>query len=167
MIYYKSIGCTDVDSGIQGYLDLLKQQNRDGSFLVRSDTTLSHNGGEYPIGCFDESNIEYFREGMQTTYNMGAWIERNKDEIIKGTADFNEMWKFSEAYGEHLLAAFSDDTFFLDGIVAGFNKAFKSENKIPMFSEKYEMDLIFRIEELRRKRRENENENENAKPLFN
>lgn len=57
--------------------------------------------------------------------------------------------------------------FFLDGIVAGFNKAFKSENKIPMFSEKYEMDLIFRIEDLRRKRRENENENENAKPLFN
>ncbi|MBQ6404964.1 MAG: hypothetical protein IJJ63_02805 [Bacilli bacterium] len=167
MIYYKSIGCTDVDSGIQGYLDLLKKQNSDGSFLVGAVTTLSHNGGEYPIGCFDESNIQYFREGMQTTYNMAAWIERNKDEILKGTADFNEMWKFSEAYGEHLLAAYNDENFFVDEIVAGFNKAFKSECKIPMFSEKYEMDLIFRLEELRRKRRENENENENAKPLVN
>lgn len=70
MAYTKTIaldaGEDLIKSRVKYYLTLLAQGINGGHHLVDKDTTISKNDVEYPIGYFDETNIDLFIEGFHT-----------------------------------------------------------------------------------------------------
>ena len=117
--------------------------------MVDKDTTISKNDVEYPIGYFDETNIDLFIEGFHTISGIKSWFFANTEKIKNGTADYKEVWKLSEKYAEKLIDFFKDSPSFLDDIIKGFESTIKSDN-IPMFSDQYRMLLEDRIAELKK-----------------
>ena len=117
--------------------------------MVDKDTTISKNDVEYPIGYFDETNIDLFIEGFHTISGIKSWFFANTEKIKNGTADYKEVWKLSEKYAEKLIDFFKDSPSFLDHIIKGFESTIKSDN-IPMFSDQYRMLLEDRIAELKK-----------------
>ncbi len=153
MAYIKTIALSSGDDlivdGIKYYLDLLNQGKNGGKHLVWDDTTIILNDVEFPIGYFDETNIELFIDGFITVSSMRSWIYVNKAAVENGTADLSAIWELSEKYAEKLVDYFKDTPSYLEGIFKGFKKIFE-EDKVPMFSDQYNMLLKERIEDLRR-----------------
>lgn len=153
MAYIKTIaldaGEDLIKSGVKYYLTLLAQGKNGDHHLVDKDTTISKNDVEYPIGYFDETNIDLFIEGFHTISGIKSWFFANTEKIKNGTADYKEVWKLSEKYAEKLIDFFKDSPSYLDDIIKGFESTIKSDN-IPMFSDQYRMLLEDRIAELKK-----------------
>lgn len=153
MAYTKTIaldaGEDLIKSGVKYYLTLLAQGKNGGHHLVDKDTTISKNDVEYPIGYFDETNIDLFIEGFHTISGIKSWFFANTEKVKNGTADYKEVWKLSEKYAEKLIDFFKDSPSYLDDIIKGFESTIKSDN-IPMFSDQYRMLLEDRIAELKK-----------------
>lgn len=113
MAYVGSIkldGGETFSDGIEYYLQMKSEE------LTRKETVLNLNDIEYPIGYFNEDNMDLFKLGMLTIKNMGYIIDRDlgiDSDQYKAHADYfiEETFKtkFDNPYDyEEVLEAFSN-----------------------------------------------------------
>lgn len=98
-----------VTDAIDTYLDLKLKG------LTADYTVVDVNGQGYPIGYFDEDNIELFKLGVTTLNNISFLVDKGSDEL-------------GEEYKTHT-------NYFIDQLFEKYEKTYKIESILREFSE--------------------------------
>lgn len=122
-MYIESLRANPGDSYaqcIQGYLELKKQN------LTNSYTVFDFNYTKYPIGYFDEDNIDLLKVGRDTLYDL-------EGIVANGGLTFSE--EYQECSNKFIDALFDriEYPYVIKGIVKGFSEA-AQKRSVPLLS---------------------------------
>ena len=99
--------------------------------LTDDSTTIDINGHMYPVGYFDESNIELFKLGVTTLDNI-RWVYN--DYKYANMDKYEEFRKTHTDYFINELMDKYDNSSKISSIVEDFNKLTESSVGVPMFT---------------------------------
>ena len=120
-----NVGCK-VEDVIETYLNLNMQD------LTQPFTVVNMNGIKYPIGYFNEENIELFKLGVITVNNISTLINRDGHKALD-----DECQRHTNYFIDQLFEKY-DNPYYIESILRGFSKISEARGESLLTDEQWE-----------------------------